>query len=84
MLHRIAAKALPPRGSCQAEDQNLLPQVGLRSLEKLEDAFRSTERVTLESDQVWLRRFFSPTIIVWLGEEVPKPTRTAGAPSFPE
>jgi len=60
---------------------------GLRSLEKLEDAFRSTERVTLESealaeryeifagkeqDQVWLRRFFSPTFIVWLGEEAPK------------
>lgn len=60
---------------------------GLRSLEKLEDAFRSTERVTLESealseryeifvgkeqDQVWLRRFFSPTFVVWLGEEAPK------------
>lgn len=60
---------------------------GLRSLEKLEDAFRSTERVTLESealaeryeiftgkeqDQVWLRRLFSPTFIVWLGEEAPR------------
>jgi len=60
---------------------------GLRSLEKLEDAFRSTERVTLESealaeryeifsgkeqDQVWLRRLFSPTFIVWLGEEAPE------------
>lgn len=60
---------------------------GLRSLEKLEDAFRSTERVHLESealaeryeifsgkeqDQVWLRRLFSPTFIVWLGEEAPK------------
>ncbi len=60
---------------------------GLRSLEKLEDAFRSTERVALESealaeryeifagkeqDQVWLRRLFSPTFIVWLGEEAPK------------
>jgi hypothetical protein len=60
---------------------------GLRSLEKLEDAFRSTERVTLESealakryeifsgseqDQVWLRRLFSPTFIVWLGEEAPQ------------
>ena len=59
---------------------------GLRSLERLEDAFRSTERVTLESealakryeifsgkgqDQVWLRRLFSPTFIVWLGEEAP-------------
>jgi hypothetical protein len=60
---------------------------GLRSLEKLEDAFRSTERIKLESealderyeifsgkdqDQVWLRRLFSPTFIVWLGEDAPK------------
>jgi hypothetical protein len=61
---------------------------GLRSLEKFEDAFRrSKQRVKLESealdkryeifsgteqDQVWLRRFFSPTFIVWLGEEAPK------------
>ncbi|HWA54025.1 MAG TPA: hypothetical protein VG816_07620 [Solirubrobacterales bacterium] len=60
---------------------------GLRSLEKLEDVFRSTERVKFESealeeryeiftgkeqDQVWLRRLFSPTFIVWLGEEAPK------------
>jgi hypothetical protein len=61
---------------------------GLRSLEKLEDAFRrSKQRVKLESealderyeifanpeqDQLWLRRLFSPTFIVWLGEEAPK------------
>jgi hypothetical protein len=60
---------------------------GLRSLEKLEDAFRSSQRVSLESealaehyeifagkeqDQVWLRRLFSPTFVVWLGEEAPK------------
>ena len=61
---------------------------GLRSLEKLEDTFRhSKQRVKLESealderyeifsgkeqDQVWLRRLFSPTFIVWLGEEAPK------------
>ena len=61
---------------------------GLRALEGFEDAFRrSKERVKLESealderyeifsgkeqDQVWLRRFFSPTFIVWLGEEAPK------------
>jgi hypothetical protein len=60
---------------------------GLRSLEKLEDAFRSKQRVKLESealderyeifagkdqDQVWLRRLFSPTFIVWLGEEAPE------------
>jgi hypothetical protein len=61
---------------------------GLRSLEKLEDAFRrSKQRVKLESealderyeifagpdqDQVWLRRLFSPTFVVWLGEEAPE------------
>ncbi|HVY77009.1 MAG TPA: hypothetical protein VG898_00705 [Solirubrobacterales bacterium] len=60
---------------------------GLRSLEKLEDVFRSTRRVTLESqalakryeifagkqqDEVWLRRLFSPTFIVWLSEGAPK------------
>lgn len=61
---------------------------GLRALEGLEDAFRrSKQRVELESealderyeifsdkdqDQVWLRRLFSPTFVVWLGEEAPK------------
>jgi hypothetical protein len=61
---------------------------GLRSLEKLEDAFRSgKKRVTLESDEmgkrfeifvgkeqdeVWTRRLFSPTFIVWLAESSPK------------
>lgn len=61
---------------------------GLRALEKLEDAFRrSKQRVKLESealderyeifsrkeqDQVWLRRLFSPTFVVWLSEETPK------------
>ncbi len=61
---------------------------GLRALEGLEDAFRgSKERVKLESealderyeifaneaqDQVWLRRLFSPTFIVWLGEQAPE------------
>jgi len=61
---------------------------GLRSLEKFEDTFRrSKQRVKLESealderyeifagkeqDQIWLRRLFSPTFIVWLGEEAPK------------
>jgi hypothetical protein len=61
---------------------------GLRSLEKVEDVFRrDKERVHLESealdekyeifagkgqDAVWLRQLFSPTFIVWLGEEAPK------------
>jgi hypothetical protein len=61
---------------------------GLRALAGLEDAFRkSRQRVRLESealderyeifslreqDQVWIRRLFSPTFVVWLGEEAPK------------
>jgi hypothetical protein len=75
---------------CAAQVPELFCQrkFGLRSLEKLEDAFRrSKQRVKLESealderyeifagkdqDQVWLRRLFSPTFIVWLGEEAPK------------
>jgi hypothetical protein len=60
---------------------------GLRALEKFEDAFRGNkERVTLESekllgkyeifateaqDAVWLRRFFSPSFIVWLADSAP-------------
>jgi hypothetical protein len=61
---------------------------GLRALAGLEDAFRkSRQRVSLESealderyeifslkgqDQVWLRRLFSPSFVVWLGEESPQ------------
>jgi hypothetical protein len=61
---------------------------GLRSLEKFEDVFRAGKRrVTLESealgdryeifvakdqDEVWLRRLFSPSFIVWLTESAPE------------
>jgi hypothetical protein len=60
---------------------------GLRALEKLEDAFRSKERVKLESGVLderyeifvgkgqnanWLRQLFSPTFIVWLTESAPE------------
>jgi hypothetical protein len=60
---------------------------GPRSLEKFEDVFRrSKRRVTLESeamvdryeifvakdqDDIWLRRLFSPSFIVWLTESAP-------------
>jgi hypothetical protein len=75
---------------CAAQVPELFCQrkFGLRSLEKLEDAFRhSKQRVKLESealdkryeifsgkeqDQVWLRRLFSPSFIVWLSEGAPK------------
>jgi hypothetical protein len=60
---------------------------GLKALEKFEDAFRSVERVELESealddryeifvgseqDPVWLRRLFAPTFIVWLTDSAPE------------
>ncbi len=60
---------------------------GLKALEKVEDAFRSVERVELESealddryeifvaeqqDPVWLRRLFAPTFIVWLTDSAPE------------
>jgi hypothetical protein len=60
---------------------------GLRALEGFEDVFRrSKRRVTLESeklgdryeifvskdqDDIWLRRLFSPSFIVWLTESAP-------------
>ena len=60
---------------------------GFRFMEKMEDVFRSKERVHLESealeehyeifvdkgqDQNWLRQLFSPTFIVWLTDSAPE------------
>jgi hypothetical protein len=60
---------------------------GLRALEGLEDAFRTKQRLELESealdkryeifvspnqDSNWMRQLFSPTFIVWLTESAPK------------
>jgi hypothetical protein len=61
---------------------------GLKALERVEDAFRrGHERVTLESeamrdkyeifrgkdeDEVWIRRLFSPSFIVWMSETPPE------------
>jgi hypothetical protein len=74
------------------ECQRLLPALyanrkfGLRVFEKVEDAFRSNERVKLESekldteyeifapqgqDQNFLRQLFSPTFIVWMTDQAP-------------
>ena len=59
---------------------------GFRFLEKAEDAFRTKQRVKLESekldqeyeifcnkeqDQNWLHQLFSPTFIVWLTDQAP-------------
>src|ERR1044072_7714060 len=76
MVQVAECAALVPELYCQGKS-------GLRALERLEDAFRgSKQRIALESealadryeifanegqDQVWLRRLFSPTFIVWLG-----------------
>jgi hypothetical protein len=77
-----------PECAAQVPELFCQHRFGLRALEGLEDAFRrSKQRVELESealderyeifsdkaqDQVWLRRLFSPTFVVWLGEEAPK------------
>jgi hypothetical protein len=74
------------------ECQKLLPKLyanrkfGFRVFEKVEDAFRSNERVKLESekldeeyeifsgkeqDQNFLRQLFSPTFIVWMTDSAP-------------
>lgn len=69
-------------------DLRVQRQSGFKALEKFEDSFRrSHERVTLESeamrdkyeifmgkeeDAIWVRRFFSPSFIVWLTEAPPE------------
>ena len=60
---------------------------GFRFMDGFEDAFRKKQRVEVESEvmdkrfetfadpnasPVWLRRLFSPTFIVYLGEQAPK------------
>jgi hypothetical protein len=74
------------------ECRQLLPALyanrkfGFRVFEKVEDAFRSNERVKLESEQLdteyeifapkgqdqnFLRQLFSPTFIVWMTDQAP-------------
>ena len=62
---------------------------GFRFLDSAEDAFRTRERVELESealdrraeifaaageDKNWLRQLFSPTFVYWLGDDAPEGT----------
>jgi hypothetical protein len=77
-----------PECAAQVPELLCRRKFGLKVFEGLEDAFRkSRQRLELESealdenyeifsledqDQVWLRRLFSPTFVVWLGEEAPK------------
>jgi hypothetical protein len=59
---------------------------GFRFLDSMEDAFRTKQRIELESEELdrsheifadegtdpsWLRQLFSPTFIVWLNESAP-------------
>ena len=77
-----------PESTQHLKDLRAQRQSGFKALEKFEDAFRrSHERVTLESetmhdkyeifrgkqeDEIWVRRLFSPSFIVWLSEVPPK------------
>lgn len=77
-----------PECAAQVPELYCQRKFGLRALVGLEDAFRkSKERVKLESealddryeifvregqDAVWLRRFFNPSLIVWLTDSAPK------------
>lgn len=76
-----------PESSARVRELVCQRRSGLRMFEKIEDVFRRAQRVTLESeamadkyelfvhpdqDQVWLRRLFSPTFIVWLTEVAPE------------
>lgn len=76
-----------PESIQHLKDLRVQRQSGFKALEKFEDTFRrSHERVTLESeamrdkyeifrgkdeDEVWLRRLFSPSFIVWLADTPP-------------
>ncbi len=76
-----------PESALRAPELYCRRKFGLRALEGLEDAFRSAERMELESealderyeifagrqqDRNWLRQLFSPTFIVWLSETAPE------------
>ncbi len=60
---------------------------GFRWMDSAEDVFRRMKRLELESteldkrfeifygpddDEIWLKRLFSPSFIVWLSEQAPK------------
>ena len=77
-----------PESIQHLRDIRVQRQSGFKALEKFEDTFRrSHERVTLESEvmrdkyeifrgkeesEVWVRRLFSPSFIVWMSETPPK------------
>ncbi len=86
--HFTIALAEVPECAAHIPELYVKKKSGPRSLQKLEDVFRrGKRRVTLESeellkryevfvgkeqDEVWTRRLFSPSFIVWLAERSPQ------------
>jgi hypothetical protein len=81
VLHDIPAAAV------KASDVYCQRRSGFRFMDSAEDVFRRMQRLELESealdkryevfygaqdDQVWMRRLFSPSFIVWLTEKTPE------------
>ena len=81
VLHDIPAAAV------KASDVYCQRRSGFRFMDSAEDVFRQMQRLELESealdkryevffgaqdDEVWMKRLFSPTFIVWLTEQTPK------------
>ncbi len=76
-----------PAAAVKASDVYCERRSGFRFMDSAEDAFRKMQRLELESealdkryevffgandDQVWMKRLFSPSFIVWLTEQTPK------------
>ncbi|HEX6117224.1 MAG TPA: hypothetical protein VFY99_08995 [Solirubrobacterales bacterium] len=76
-----------PESAVKAGELYCQRRFGFRFLDGFEDAFRRKQRVEVESevmdkrfetfadadaDPNWLRQLFSPSFIVWLGEQAPK------------
>jgi len=76
-----------PEAAGKASELYCQRRFGFRFLDGFEDAFRRKQRVEVESelmdkrfetfadpnaDASWLRQLFSPSFIVWLGEQAPK------------
>ena len=81
VLHDIPAAAV------KASDVYCQRRSGFRFMDSAEDVFRRMQRLELESealdkryevfygaqdDQVWMKRLFSPSFIVWLTERTPE------------
>ena len=76
-----------PVAATKVSDVYCQRRSGFRFMDSAEDVFRRMKRLELESheldkeyeifygpedDEVWLKRFFSPTFIVWLADQAPK------------